>query len=377
MLAGLAFAGSGAAPAAGRREAAWGARLARKQRCLAAGAGGFYLYHARKAAGTTLRAALQEAARRHRVAYWETEGLSIDPMFLGLRSIITVVSVRDPIRRVLSMYWYEHVGWHDGILHDPAGLRTLRAWVDEWKDDSPWKRDFARRNPGNVYVEVQNYFTKALAGWNAAGAAAAVDAAALSRARAALERFDAIFVVERATWPNHTALLRRALGHDAPLRATLRGAGPRATSSLFSLCARATRTRRRAQATTRRGGALRPGSRPTPPPSSRTSRRSTVSTATSTATRSRSTTRARRTRSASRGAMAVRRRARTRRAGSSGRRRAFSARAGTNTGDHNGPRAPPRGLPWVRVVSVWGVMVSVWRPLGGRSKRLVSVYVPL
>ena len=187
MLAGLAFAGSGAAPAAGRREAAWGARLARKQRCLAAGAGGFYLYHARKAAGTTLRAALQEAARRHRVAYWETEGLSIDPMFLGLRSIITVVSVRDPIRRVLSMYWYEHVGWHDGILHDPAGLRTLRAWVDEWKDDSPWKRDFARRNPGNVYVEVQNYFTKALAGWNAAGAAAAVDAAALSRARAALE----------------------------------------------------------------------------------------------------------------------------------------------------------------------------------------------
>lgn len=223
MLAGLAFAGSGAAPAAGRREAAWGARLARKQRCLAAGAGGFYLYHARKAAGTTLRAALQEAARRHRVAYWETEGLSIDPMFLGLRSIITVVSVRDPIRRVLSMYWYEHVGWHDGILHDPAGLRTLRAWVDEWKDDSPWKRDFARRNPGNVYVEVQNYFTKALAGWNAAGAAAAVDAAALSRARAALERFDAIFVVERATWPNHTALLRRALGHDAPLRATLRG----------------------------------------------------------------------------------------------------------------------------------------------------------
>ena len=261
MLAGLAFAGSGAAPAAGRREAAWGARLARKQRCLAAGAGGFYLYHARKAAGTTLRAALQEAARRHRVAYWETEGLSIDPMFLGLRSIITVVSVRDPIRRVLSMYWYEHVGWHDGILHDPAGLRTLRAWVDEWKDDSPWKRDFARRNPGNVYVEVQNYFTKALAGWNAAGAAAAVDAAALARARAALERFDAIFVVERATWPNHTALLRRALGHDAPLRATLRGAGPRATSSLFSLCARATlvATRReRGGARRRRRGAAAP-----------------------------------------------------------------------------------------------------------------------
>jgi len=221
ILAALVCVRCGAAP--GRREAAWCARLGRKQRCVASGAGGYYLYHARKAAGTTLRTALQEAARRHRVAYWETEGLSIDPMFLGLRSIITVMSVRDPVRRVLSMYWYEHVGWHDGIVHDPAGLRTLREWVDEWKDDSAWKRDFARRNPGNVYVEVQNYYTKALAGWNAAGAAAAVDAAALSRARAALERFDAIFVVERATWPNHTALLRRVLGHDAPLLATLRG----------------------------------------------------------------------------------------------------------------------------------------------------------
>ena len=41
-----------------------------------------------------------------------------------------------------------------------------------------------------------------------------------------------------------------------------------------------------------------------------------------------------------------------------------------------GRRPAARGLPWVRVVSVWEVMVSVWRPLGGRSKRLVSVYVP-
>ena len=41
-----------------------------------------------------------------------------------------------------------------------------------------------------------------------------------------------------------------------------------------------------------------------------------------------------------------------------------------------GRRPAARGLPWVRVVSVWDVMVSVWRPLGGRSKRLVSVLRP-
>ena len=68
-------------------------------------------------------------------------------------------------------------------------------------------------------------------------------------------------------------------------------AGRRPARHFFSIffvrardtCGDEARTLRRAQATTRRGGALRPGSRPTPPPSSRTSRHSTVSTATSTA----------------------------------------------------------------------------------------------
>ena len=32
-----------------------------------------------------------------------------------------------------------------------------------------------------------------------------------------------------------------------------------------------------------------------------------------------------------------------------------------------GRRPAARGLPWVRVVSVWDVMVSVWRPLGGEK----------
>ena len=38
-----------------------------------------------------------------------------------------------------------------------------------------------------------------------------------------------------------------------------------------------------------------------------------------------------------------------------------------------GRRPAARGLPWVRVVSVWDVMVSVGGLSEGRSKRLVSV----
>ncbi|KAH8071720.1 protein kinase [Aureococcus anophagefferens] len=155
------------APPSKRDVLAWRSRLERKRACVSSGVGAFYLYHARKAAGTSLRAALQHAAKRSRVDYLETEGLSI-ARFLGLRSVITVVSLRDPVRRVLSMYWYEHVGWHDGVTHDHEAARA-RSWADEWVEGSAWKREFEKKHPGNVYVEVENYFTKMLTGWNRDG----------------------------------------------------------------------------------------------------------------------------------------------------------------------------------------------------------------
>ena len=171
------------APPSKRDVLAWRSRLERKRACVSSGVGAFYLYHARKAAGTSLRSALQHAAKRSRVDYLETEGLSIDARFLGLRSVITVVSLRDPVRRVLSMYWYEHVGWHDGVTHDHSKLRTLRSWADEWVEGSAWKREFEKKHPGNVYVEVENYFTKMLTGWNRDGRGEALHPGARERKR--------------------------------------------------------------------------------------------------------------------------------------------------------------------------------------------------
>ena len=211
------------APPSKRDVLAWRSRLERKRACVSSGVGAFYLYHARKAAGTSLRAALQHAAKRSRVDYLETEGLSIDARFLGLRSVITVVSLRDPVRRVLSMYWYEHVGWHDGVTHDHSKLRTLRSWADEWVEGSAWKREFEKKHPGNVYIEVENYFTKMLTGWNRDGRGEALDGASLASAKAALDRFDFVFIVERGRRANHTRLLWDALGYELPLTSELRG----------------------------------------------------------------------------------------------------------------------------------------------------------
>ena len=183
-----------------RREALWWRRLVSKRECLCVGRAGLYLYHTRKAAGTSLREVLTRAARKYRVRMWETEGLSVDARFLAMKSAVTVVSVRHPVDRALSLYWYEHVGWWDGVKKDHSKLRTLSEWIDEWQDGSPWKRNFAEKNPKNVYVEVQNYFTKML---SAEGD--------LEKAKLALERFDVIFVCERSKRPEHLALLSAAL----------------------------------------------------------------------------------------------------------------------------------------------------------------------
>ena len=149
--------------------------------------------------------------------------MSIDARFLGLRSVVTVVSLRDPVKRVLSMYWYEHVGWHDGVKHDHSQLRTLKGWVGEWAEGSDWKRSFAKQHPANVYIEVENYYTKMLTGWNRDGRGEALAADSAAQAEAALERFDFVFLVERAGRKNHTDLLALALGYDVPLRSELRG----------------------------------------------------------------------------------------------------------------------------------------------------------
>lgn len=37
--------------------------------------------------------------------------------------------------------------------------------VDEWRDESAWKTRFMHLFPKAVYVEVENYFVKALIGW--------------------------------------------------------------------------------------------------------------------------------------------------------------------------------------------------------------------
>ena len=179
---------------------AWAASVSRKSRqCVQNRHGALYLYHARKAAGTSLRERLQASARAHRVELLETEGVTLDERFLELDGVVSATTLRDPVERAVSMYWYEHVGWWDGIQHDPSKLKTLHDWVETWRDGSEWKRSFVakRENRRSVYVEVENYFVKSLSGFeHKPDGSARVGPRELAMAKAALVRFDVVLRVE-------------------------------------------------------------------------------------------------------------------------------------------------------------------------------------
>lgn len=142
----------------------WYDQFHQKYGCIQHGQGAFYHYHVRKAAGTTVRDLLQQASRRFHIPYYESEGMVLDPGFLKLPGLLTVMSLRDPIERIVSLYWYEHVAWYYTIVHQPEKCHTFQSWVAGWRDGSSWKRSFQARNHGSVYLEIENYYIKMLIG---------------------------------------------------------------------------------------------------------------------------------------------------------------------------------------------------------------------
>lgn len=144
----------------------WFQRVSAKINCLKSREARTFFYHTRKAGGTTIHDWLTTMANGWHIQYLELEGKSLDPLLLQEKSVFSITSLRDPIDRILSLYWYEHVAWWYDIKHEPKNCRTLAQWVDGWRDGSPWKSAFTRQNPGTVYVEVENYYVKSLIGWN-------------------------------------------------------------------------------------------------------------------------------------------------------------------------------------------------------------------
>lgn len=186
----------------------WKSTLLSKTACLRAGQGDrnqfvafinvigmLFFHHARKAAGTTLRNILTSIARKHRIKLLESEGITLQTSAItSTPALLSVTLLRQPIARIISLYWYEHVAWYHDVKKDMKQVSTMLQWVNAWRDGSEWKNAFLAQNPNSVYVEVENYFIKSLIGWRAGQPP--INEEDVQRAFDILQQFDLIFLSE-------------------------------------------------------------------------------------------------------------------------------------------------------------------------------------
>jgi hypothetical protein len=147
----------------------------------------------RRAAGSSIRDVLQFISQEWKVSYYETEGIALYKDFVEKKSVLSVITIREPIDRIISSYWYDHVGWYDGLLKQTEKCKTLQEWIYLWEDKSLWKKKFLKENPNTLYIEIQNYYIKMLIGWNGAKE---IDENDFEEAIAIIEKFDVVFVAE-------------------------------------------------------------------------------------------------------------------------------------------------------------------------------------
>lgn len=173
----------------------WKERHLSKVCCLHRRKLAIYLYHARKAAGTTIRDIFRLVAFRQKVPFFETEGIVLKQQILDTPGLFSVLTLRHPVNRVISLYWYEHVGWYAGVLRQPQRCKSLKEWIETWKDGSAHKNAILKKLPENNYVEIQNYYTKLLVGYTP-NENRELDANDLVKAKETLRKFDLLLITE-------------------------------------------------------------------------------------------------------------------------------------------------------------------------------------
>ena len=72
----------------------WKEKLFRKLVCLRMKKASIYMYHVRRAAGTTVRDVLHKVALRWGARYHETEGPVLNEIFLSLPGLLTITTLR-------------------------------------------------------------------------------------------------------------------------------------------------------------------------------------------------------------------------------------------------------------------------------------------
>lgn len=138
--------------------------MARAQACFRRVEGYAHLVHMRKAGGSTLRYHLSELVQRQRERLvYVTEGDTFNAScFKDQGELVFITSMRHPIGRLVSAYWYE--GRFTDATRGEGADRTSTRTFEEWlraarEDEGRQRRDFSVRR---VWHCVDNYYVKTL-----------------------------------------------------------------------------------------------------------------------------------------------------------------------------------------------------------------------
>lgn len=209
------------------------------QRCVQAGYGGIYFKHFRKTGGSSLYHSFREhqCLQRNIPVFGSEFPFFNTNTFHVLNSTIFVTTIRHPIERILSMYWFEgrwprtcHKACENNkTKDDTTKVAELEEWIEAIHDQTnQTELGYVRHSGCGQWVSVENYYTRMLLGIDRArgpaGARATLhqrgfrnvtlDARHLQRAKQILASFDVILIQEEMSTPsNKTRMFHEVTGY--------------------------------------------------------------------------------------------------------------------------------------------------------------------
>lgn len=180
------------------------------QRCTQAHRGGVYVKHNRKAGGSSLYAVLQPSVCPRNPVFSSELPFFDTQSFLLSNSTIFITSLRNPIDRIVSLYWFEgrwprtcnHVCENNKTKDDRTKVADLSDWVESVYHQRNVAEYKLRKHSGcGLWQSVENYYTRQFLGVDRGRDGSFLNVTLtrddLHRAKQVLASFDLVMIQER------------------------------------------------------------------------------------------------------------------------------------------------------------------------------------
>jgi hypothetical protein len=208
------------------------------QQCVHAGQGGIYIKHFRKAGGTALKTAIFKEVCHRGIQAYSSELPFFNPeTFEVMGTSIFITAMRNPVDRILSMYWFEG-RWprtcgknceNEKVKNDTTKVADLGDWVQAIYDQSSWRNlKYKRHNGCGQWVSVENYYIRQLLGVDMASSRSVAKTTKhgrgflnvtltrehLHRAKEILASFDLVLIQEQMSEPSAMARMFHSITRE-------------------------------------------------------------------------------------------------------------------------------------------------------------------